>query len=85
MFELIAGYKGLVISLILSTGDILKVETHNLDCAVWWDKYVITHERNILCLGKIIFFILIMVKLLLATIVAIKNLRSLLRSTRKIH
>jgi len=47
MFELIAGYKGLVISLILSTGDILKVETHNLDCAVWWDKYVITHERKI--------------------------------------
>ena len=46
MFELIAGYKGLVISLILSTGDILKVETHNLDCAVWWDKYVITNERK---------------------------------------
>jgi len=46
MFELIAGYKGLVISLILSTGDILKVETHNLDCAVWWDKHVITHERK---------------------------------------
>lgn len=48
MFELIAEYKGLVISLILSTGDILKVETHNLDCAVWWDKYVITHERKYL-------------------------------------
>jgi hypothetical protein len=46
MFELIAGYKGLVISLILSTGNILKVETHNLDCAVWWNKYVITHERK---------------------------------------
>ena len=46
MFELIAGYKGLIISLILSTGDILKVETHNLDCAVWWDKYVITNERK---------------------------------------
>ena len=46
MFEIAASYKGLVIALILINGDLLKVETHDLDCAVWWDKNVITHERK---------------------------------------
>ena len=46
MFELVANYKGLIIALILTNGDLLKVETHDLDCAVWWDKNVITHERK---------------------------------------
>jgi hypothetical protein len=46
VFEIAAGYKGLIIALILTNGDLLKVETHDLDCAVWWDKNVITHERK---------------------------------------
>ena len=45
MFE-IASYKGLVIALILTNGNLLKIETHDLDCDIWWDKNVITHERK---------------------------------------
>ena len=45
MFE-IASYKGLFIALILTNGDLLKIETHDLDCDIWWDKNVITHERK---------------------------------------
>jgi hypothetical protein len=33
MFELIGSYKGLVIALILSTGDILKIELFDDTCA----------------------------------------------------
>jgi len=46
VFELVADYKGFIIALILTNGNLLKVETHDLDCAVWWDKNVITHERK---------------------------------------
>lgn len=47
MFEMIANYKGLIIGLILNTGDVMRVETHDLSCAEWWDRNVITHERKI--------------------------------------
>ena len=47
MFELIGSYKGLVIALILSTVDILKIELFDDTCAEFWDKHVITHERKI--------------------------------------
>jgi len=46
VFE-IASYKGLVIALILTNGDLLKIETHDLDCDIWWDKNVTVHERKI--------------------------------------
>jgi hypothetical protein len=41
MFELIGSYKGLVIALILSTGDILKIELFDDTCAEFWDKHVL--------------------------------------------
>jgi hypothetical protein len=47
MFELIGSYKGLVISLILVTGDLLKIELFDDTCAEFWDKHIITHERKI--------------------------------------
>ena len=46
LFELIGNYKGFIIALILNTGDLIKVETHDLTCAEWWDRNVITHERK---------------------------------------
>lgn len=46
LFELIGNYKGFVIALMLIDGDLLKVETHDLTCAEWWDRNVIEHERK---------------------------------------
>jgi hypothetical protein len=34
-----------IISLILINGKLLKLEIYE-DCAIWWDKNVITHERK---------------------------------------
>ena len=48
MFESIASYKGLVIALILSNGDLIKIELFDDTCAEFWNKNVITHERKYL-------------------------------------
>ena len=44
MFESIASYKCLVIALILSSGDLIKIELFDDTCAEFWNKNVITHE-----------------------------------------
>jgi hypothetical protein len=46
VFESIASYKGLVIALILSNGDLIKIELFDDTCAEFWNKNVITHERK---------------------------------------
>ena len=46
MFEIATSYKGLVIALILSTGDLMKIELFDDTCAEFWRKNVITHERK---------------------------------------
>ena len=35
-----------IISLILNSGNLLKIEIYE-ECAVWWDKNIITHEIKI--------------------------------------
>jgi hypothetical protein len=47
VFEIVSSYKGLVIGLILITGEIQKVELFEETCAEFWDKHVIQHERKI--------------------------------------
>jgi hypothetical protein len=47
MFELISSYKGLVIALILTNGDLLKIELFDDTCAEFWNKHVVQHERKI--------------------------------------
>jgi hypothetical protein len=85
MFELIGSYKGLVIALILSTGDILKIELFDDTCAEFWDKHVITHERKLFYQNKTITFILLMVRSLLVITVVIKSLNKFLLFTRKVN
>jgi hypothetical protein len=85
MFELIGSYKGLVIALILSTGDILKIELFDDTCAEFWDKHVITHEEKLFYQNKTITFILLMVRSLLVITVVIKSLNKFLLFTRKVN
>jgi hypothetical protein len=47
MFEIISSYKGLVIALILTNGDLLKIELFDDTCAEFWNKHVVQHERKI--------------------------------------
>jgi hypothetical protein len=47
MFELISSYKGLVIALILTNGELLKIELFEDTCADFWKKHVVVHERKI--------------------------------------
>jgi hypothetical protein len=46
MFEIISSYKGLVIALILTNGDLLKIELFDDTCAEFWNKHVVQHERH---------------------------------------
>jgi hypothetical protein len=46
MFEIISSYKGLVIALILTNGDLLKIELFDDTCAEFWNKHVVQHERK---------------------------------------
>jgi len=46
VFEIAASYKGLVIALILSTGDLMKIDLFDDTCAEFWNKNVTTHERK---------------------------------------
>jgi hypothetical protein len=46
VFEIVSSYKGLVIGLILITGEIQKVELFEETCAEFWDKHVVEHERK---------------------------------------
>ena len=46
MFELIGSYKGLVIGLILVTGEIQKVELFDDTCESFWEKHVVEHTRK---------------------------------------
>jgi hypothetical protein len=63
VFESIASYKGLVIALILSNGDLIKIELFDDTCAEFWNKNVITHERKYPMPRKIITSILSKVKI----------------------
>ena len=38
--------KVFIISLILANGNLLKLEIYE-ECAIWWDKNIITHETKI--------------------------------------
>ena len=46
MFEIISSYKGLVIGLILTTGQVLHIELFEETCAEFWDKHVVEHTRK---------------------------------------
>lgn len=46
VFEIVSSYKGLVIGLILITGEIQKIELFEETCAEFWDKHVVQHERK---------------------------------------
>jgi hypothetical protein len=46
MFEIISSYKGLVIALILTNGDLLKIELFDDTCAEFWNKHGIKPSRK---------------------------------------
>jgi hypothetical protein len=78
MFELISSYKGLVIALILTNGDLLKIELFEDTCADFWKKHVVQFTKEKLnYLNKIITITPFKIRLLLVITVLIKSQHSI--------
>jgi hypothetical protein len=78
MFELISSYKGLVIALILTNGELLKIELFEDTCADFWKKHVVQFTKERLnYLNKIITTTPFKIRLLLVITVLIKSQHSI--------